>query len=84
MPMLRQRLINNRLLVGNVVLPQRKPFHGVAHHPRQHHEVRQGLDGTWADVLPVVVLGETRELLLVVRLEEGKGARKGGREGGRG
>jgi len=47
--------------------------------------VRQGLDGTGADVLPVVVLGEARELLLVVRLKEtreGREGREGGREGG--
>ena len=85
MPVLRQRLIDNRLLVSNVVLAQRKPLHSVAHHARQHHQVRQGLDGTGADVLPVVVLGEARELLLVVRLKEtreGREGREGGREGG--
>lgn len=79
MTVLRQRLIDYGLLVGNVVLAQCKPLHSVPNNPRQHHEVRQGLDGAGTDVLPVVVLGETRKLLLVVRLVGLKGGWKGGR-----
>jgi len=74
-----QRLIDYGLLVGNVVLAQRKPFHSVPEHPRQHHKVRQGLHGAGTNVLPVVVLRETRELLLIVRLVGLEGGWKGGR-----
>ena len=78
MTVLCQRLIDNGLLVGNVMLTQCKPFHSIPDHPRQHHDVRQGLDGAGTDVLPVVVLGETRKLLLVVGLVGLEGEWKGG------